>query len=184
MTEQTSNDSQVESLKSSEQISEESAKNEDVDSKQKEDKFPREYVETLRRENAKTRTENKQLRDDLQKITIRSELKTAALSAGIRDLDALKMFDTSKLSISADGDVVGVDGLLAEMREKKPYLFERKSEKSVDETDTKTETKKQTSSASKVPESAAAKPKSAMELSKEEYDSMKRNGFKELSKIS
>ena len=54
---------------------------------------------------------------------IRAELKAAAIKAGIVDLDGLKLVDTSKLTVNADGDVEGIDALMADVVKTKPYLF-------------------------------------------------------------
>lgn len=184
MIEQVNNDSQVESVKQETQSLDNAGGRIEKDIKMQ-DTFSREYVESLRRENAKYRTESKQLRDDLQKTLIRSELKTSALSAGILDLDALKMFDTSKLSISAEGDVVGIDSLVSEMRSNKPYLFKQALDNLSEnkKTEEKIEAKKQTSSATKAPVGASAKPRTAKDLSKEEFDRLVRNGFSDLKNL-
>ena len=63
------------------------------------------------------------VRDEADGRVIRAELKAHALRAGIIDLDGLRLADTSKLSLSEDGDVVGADALLAALRQDKPYLF-------------------------------------------------------------
>lgn len=54
---------------------------------------------------------------------IRAELKAAALKAGMVDVDALKMADLTKVTLNADGEVVGADELMAAMKKSKPYLF-------------------------------------------------------------
>lgn len=144
-------------------------------------------VKKLRKENAKKRVENKELRDklaeaeaskstaksdddakdvkkkvettDVLKIVnqryMRSELKAAALSAGLKDTDALKMFDTSSLEISDSGDVIGIKDLIDEMVETKGYLFDQES--------------KNTTSDKKTPGAAAPSSKSALDMSDEEY---------------
>lgn len=63
------------------------------------------------------------LRTDLTGRIIRSELKAHALKAGIVDLDALRLADTSALTLSDTGDVVGAEGLIETLRQQKPYLF-------------------------------------------------------------
>ena len=54
---------------------------------------------------------------------IRAELKAHALKAGIIDLDGLRLADTSKLTLSDEGDVVGAESLIDMLRQEKPYLF-------------------------------------------------------------
>ena len=63
------------------------------------------------------------LRTDLTGRIIRSELKAHALKAGIVDLDALRLADTSTLTLSDTGDVVGAEMLIDTLRQQKPYLF-------------------------------------------------------------
>ena len=64
-----------------------------------------------------------EVRTDLTGRIIRSELKSHALKAGIVDLDALRLADTSTLSLSDTGDVVGAEALIDTLRQQKPYLF-------------------------------------------------------------
>jgi len=54
---------------------------------------------------------------------IRAELKSAALAAGMIDLDGLKLADLSGLSIDESGEIAGAEALLAELRRAKPWLF-------------------------------------------------------------
>lgn len=189
MTEQTTDASQGDVSKDVSQDSGNSENNIESlkDSKQPE-VFSKEYVQQLRRESATYRNEVKNVRAELHSTIIRSELKTAALAAGIVDLDALKMFDTSKLSISAENDVVGVNELVEQMRKEKPYLFKQESDskKSDEKQESKTDTKKQTSTSAhaKAPETAAAKQKTAMDMSKEEFDKLRQNGFRELNNLA
>jgi len=55
---------------------------------------------------------------------IRAELKTAALKAGMHDLDGLKLADLSAVKLNDAGEVEGADALMAAMKESKPYLFQ------------------------------------------------------------
>jgi hypothetical protein len=97
------------------------------------DTFSREYVQELRAENKKRRVENKKLEEKLNRIedtavrrVIRSELKAAAIEAGIVELDALKLVDLSEVKVTEDGDVVGIKEALSKAKEDKPYLFKEK----------------------------------------------------------
>ena len=56
---------------------------------------------------------------------IRSELQLRALQNGIVDIDALRLLDTSAISIGADGAVIGAHEALEQFRSAKPYLFEQ-----------------------------------------------------------
>jgi hypothetical protein len=54
---------------------------------------------------------------------IHAELKVAALQAGIVDLDALKLLDTSSVKLNAAGDIEGAKELFDKARQAKPHLF-------------------------------------------------------------
>lgn len=55
--------------------------------------------------------------------TIHAELRVAAIKAGMVDLDGLKLADMSALKVAENGEVEGVDALMATLKESKPYLF-------------------------------------------------------------
>jgi predicted RNase H-like nuclease (RuvC/YqgF family) len=86
---------------------------------------------------------------------IRAELKAAVLKAGLRDMDALRMFDTSGIKISKEGDVVGVKELVDEMLEEKEYLFDKETN--------------DTTSGKKAPNAGKMSGKSALDMSDEEW---------------
>lgn len=139
---------------------------EETASKKKDAAGEKGLVKSLRRENGKKRIENKKLRGKIasyedalavvDKRMIRGELKTEALRAGLVDVDALKMFDTSGLQVSEDGDVEGIGALVTAMKKKKPYLFK--------------ENVADTSVNSGTPAQKGAKPKSVRNLKKEDYE--------------
>jgi len=54
---------------------------------------------------------------------LRSELKTAAIKAGMVDLDGLKLADLSTVKLNDAGEIEGADALMAAMKTAKPYLF-------------------------------------------------------------
>lgn len=54
---------------------------------------------------------------------IRAELRTAALKAGMVDLDGLKLADLSEVTLNDKGEVEGADALMTKLKEAKPYLF-------------------------------------------------------------
>ena len=140
--------------------------------------FSREYVHELREENKSWRTKHqesetqkgealKQVEDAVkvaadkikeaqtaadQRI-IRAELKAAALKAGMHDLDGLKLADISKVKLNDAGEIEGADKLMEDLKKAKPYLFGAES----------------TSSAHKTPNAGENKPKTAMEMTSEEY---------------
>lgn len=54
---------------------------------------------------------------------IRAELKTEAVRAGMIDLDGLKLIDTTKVKLSADGELDGASDLMFQLKKTKPWLF-------------------------------------------------------------
>lgn len=54
---------------------------------------------------------------------IRAELRTAALKAGMVDLDGLKLADLSTVKLTDAGEVEGAEALMTALKEAKPYLF-------------------------------------------------------------
>jgi len=65
--------------------------------------------------------------DELQRSNndriIRAELKAQAALSGMIDMDGLKLADLSKVTIDDNGDVIGADELIKQLKESKPYLF-------------------------------------------------------------
>ncbi|MDE2097780.1 MAG: hypothetical protein KGL39_11065 [Patescibacteria group bacterium] len=53
-----------------------------------------------------------------------AEMRTAALKAGMVDLDGLKLADLSKVKLNEKGEIEGGDALMEEMKKAKPYLFQ------------------------------------------------------------
>lgn len=90
---------------------------------------------------------------------IRADLRTAAVKAGMVDLDGLKMLDASKLKINADGDVEGADALLEEAKKSKPYLFGGGS----------------SSSTAQTPPAKAASGKPALDMTDAQFNDAKKN---------
>ena len=90
-----------------------------------------------------------------QQRIIRAELKAAALSAGMHDLDGLKLADLSTVKLNPDtGEVEGADALMDGMKKAKPYLFGAAS----------------TSSTTTAPPATPPKAKLAKDMTKVEYD--------------
>lgn len=137
---------------------------------------PTEYEKRLRREAAKHRTDAKATREELDRFksaseaekeairvqvqrdadqrVIRAELKTAALKAGMVDLDGLKLLDLSGVKLNEHGEVEGAEALMAKAKETKPYLFAPTGS---------------TSSTSATPPAAPPVPKHAKDMTPEEY---------------
>lgn len=84
---------------------------------------------------------------------VQAELRTAAARAGMIDLDGVKLIDTSRLSVNETGELAEAGDIMARMRQEKPWLFGRGS----------------SSSASVAPRATPPRPKSAMEMSVDEW---------------
>ena len=54
---------------------------------------------------------------------VRAELKAEAVRAGMVDLDELKLLDTTRVKVGANGEVEGAAALMRELRRAKPWLF-------------------------------------------------------------
>lgn len=50
-------------------------------------------------------------------------IKSAALNAGMRDLDLLAIPDLSRLTLGADGELAGADEFFASLKAAKPHWF-------------------------------------------------------------
>ena len=99
----------------------------------------------------------KQITDFTEKANqriIRAELKAEAVKLGIVDIDALKLADTSKLTLDDNGEVVGATELIAALKVSKPYLFKEPVES--------------TSQTVKTPKKDDPKPFNALTATKEE----------------
>ena len=70
------------------------------------------------------------------------------------DLDGLKLADLSGIKLDDQGEVVGADALMVELKKSKPYLFGTPST---------------TSSTTAPPKPSDNSPKKATEMSREEY---------------
>lgn len=89
---------------------------------------------------------------------VRSELKAAALKAGMVDVDGLKLADLTKVKLNADGEVEGADELMADLKKAKPFLFGAAS----------------SSNTNPVPPKVPPTAKSAMEMTPEEHKAARR----------
>ncbi len=65
------------------------------------------------------RTLSQQARTNL----ILADLKAEAIRAGMIDIDGLKLIDTSPLTVSDNGEVLGTATLIDRFRRQKPWLF-------------------------------------------------------------
>jgi hypothetical protein len=85
---------------------------------------------------------------------IQAEMKVAAILAGIRDLDALKMANLDAVTVAPDGEVSGVAPAIEALRQAKPYLFRPASA---------------SASSTAAPPPASAEKRSALSMSSAEY---------------
>lgn len=88
----------------------------------------------------------------LQAKLVQAELRTAAARAGMIDLDGVKLVDASQLKLNADAVLESAGAIMSKLRQDKPWLFSRNS-----------------SSPATVPRAEPAKPKTAMEMTTEEW---------------
>lgn len=70
-----------------------------------------------------TAAERDSLRDSVKQVRTQAALKVAAITAGIVDLDALKLIDMASVAVDDAGEVKDADKLMADLKTAKPYLF-------------------------------------------------------------
>ena len=58
---------------------------------------------------------------------VMAELKAHAVSAGMIDLDGLKLADLTTVKLNAAGEIEGADRLMTDLRRAKPWLFQSAS---------------------------------------------------------
>lgn len=94
---------------------------------------------------------------EADKRVLQAELKGEAVKAGLLDLDQLKLLDLSAVTFK-DGKVEGADALFEGLKTSKPYLFGEKQNTSTTETP---------------PPANPPAPKSAKDMTPEEYNAAK-----------
>jgi hypothetical protein len=80
-------------------------------------------LKVTKEEAQKALSETKRLNSAFEQRVINAELKAAAMEAGLIDMDAFKMADTSKVKITDSGDVIGIKELIGDLKKEKAYLF-------------------------------------------------------------
>ncbi len=137
--------------------------------------FSREYVAELRSESANYRKRAQEAEHRAKDAEARvaaseqaanqrivlAELRTAAVRAGMVDLDGLKLADLEGVTLDEAGHVRGTDELMETMKKAKPYLF--RSAPGVS-----------TSSTQPAPRKEKPRVKTAMEMSGEEWQATKK----------
>jgi hypothetical protein len=93
------------------------------------------------------------LRGEFQARLIAANLRTEAVRAGMIDLDGLKLIDLSKIRLDDNDMITGGRKIMTDLRRAKPWLFGAPS----------------TSSAAVPPMSQTIRPKTAMDMTDEEY---------------
>jgi hypothetical protein len=93
------------------------------------------------------------LRSEYESRLVIANLRTEAVRAGMIDLDGLKLIDLSAVQLGHDDNVIGGRKLMDELRRSKPWLFNATS----------------SSSAAVAPASHPVRPKTALEMTDEEY---------------
>jgi hypothetical protein len=93
------------------------------------------------------------LRIEFKSRLVVANLRTEAVRAGMIDLDGLKLIDHSAIRLDDDDKVIDGRKLMDDLRRNKPWLFAATS----------------SSSAAKAPASQPVRPKTALEMTDEEY---------------
>ena len=83
---------------------------------------------------------------------VQSELKAAAIRAGMVDLDGVKLLDMGQVALTEAGEVADASAVMAALRVAKPWLFGVSS-----------------SSSAMAPRAEAVKARTAMDMSVEEW---------------
>jgi hypothetical protein len=95
-----------------------------------------------------------QMRTEYASRLILARIQTEAVKAGMIDLDGLKLADLSAVTLRPDDKLIGAKEAMESLRRSKPWLFG---------------TTLSSSSAAAAPPSQSARPRSAMEMTDEEY---------------
>jgi hypothetical protein len=95
-----------------------------------------------------------QIRTAYDARLILARMQTEAVRAGIIDLDGLRLADLSKVTLRSDDKLVGARDVVENLRRAKPWLFGATLS---------------SSSPAVAPPSQPARPRSALEMTEEEY---------------
>ncbi len=97
--------------------------------------------------------EIRRLRSDYEARIVAAHLRTEAVRAGMIDLDGLKLIDLSEVQLGPDDKLLGSREIMESLKRTKPWLFGVSS----------------SSSTAAAPSSKRTRPKTALEMTDEEY---------------
>lgn len=120
---------------------------------QPDDGPPQDTVDTLRRQTEALQQELETLRNRARHSTMMSDLRVAAVKAGMVDLDGIKLLDLTTVRATEEGEIPDAPAIMSSLRQSKPWLFATWS----------------TSSIKEAPPSQPPHQKQAMEMSDDEY---------------
>lgn len=114
---------------------------------------PAEELEALRARTQALEQALREAQEGARERLVQAELKTAAVRAGMVDLDGLKLVDRSQVVVNEAGELDGGTELMDRLRRDKPWLFAQAS----------------SSSRAAAPPSEPARRKLATEMTLEEW---------------
>ncbi len=114
---------------------------------------PGEELEVLRARMSELERALREAQEGGRERLVQAELKTAAVRAGMVDLDGLKLVDRSQVALNEAGELEGGTALMERLRHDKPWLFAQAS----------------SSSRAAVPPSEPVRRKLATEMTLEEW---------------
>ena len=82
-----------------------------------------ETMDALRARAAELEQQVRNLSEQARTNIVLSELKAEAVRAGMVDLDGLKLFDASAVTVGESGEVTGAASAMERFRRAKPWLF-------------------------------------------------------------
>jgi hypothetical protein len=82
-----------------------------------------ETIDSLRSRAADLEQQIRSLSEQARTNLVMSELKAEAVSAGMIDLDGLKLLDASTVTVGDRGEVTGAATVMEHFRRAKPWLF-------------------------------------------------------------
>jgi len=115
---------------------------------------PEEPLSQALKSAAEYEAEISQLRTEYDSRLILARMQTEAVRAGIIDLDGLQLADLSAVTLRPDDKLIGAKEAVENLRRSKPWLFG---------------VTLSSSSSATSPPSHAARPKSALEMTEDEY---------------